>query len=87
MKSHEEIVKQAVIEAGGQTIVANHFGLRQPAVFKWTRAGLPRTDWTGETSYAQGICDLANASSARSRLWIAADLLVRDTASTAQRAT
>ncbi|KEZ78347.1 hypothetical protein [Salinisphaera hydrothermalis] len=69
MNTHNPIVTQAVREAGGQTAVARALNLHQPTVFKWTRVGLPRTEWTGETNYAATICDMANANPDRSRRW------------------
>jgi hypothetical protein len=78
MNKRNETVSQAVADAGGQGAVARHLDCKQPTVFKWTRNGLPRTEWTGETQYATGICELANANPDRSQEWVAEQLLVRE---------
>jgi len=45
-----------LIEKKGQTAIANICRVSQPAVFKWSVTGrLPRTEWTGETNYAEKI--------------------------------
>lgn len=41
---------------GGPAQVASVCGVSRPAVDKWLRKGrLPRTEWTGETDYANKI--------------------------------
>lgn len=52
---HAALVAEAIKEAGGQSAVARACGVAQPTVFGWTRKGLPRTEWTGETNYASVI--------------------------------
>ena len=48
-------VADAIKKAGGQTEIANACEKSQPTVFGWTRNGLPRTEYTGETDYASVI--------------------------------
>ncbi len=40
---------------GGIRAVAERTGLSYEAVRKWTKVGLPRTEWTGETAYSKAI--------------------------------
>lgn len=54
----QAIITEAVEAAGGQARVASECGIKQPSVFKWTRKGLPRTEWTGETNYSAVIARL-----------------------------
>jgi len=50
----------AIIELGPLK-VARACGVGYQAVYGWRlRRSLPRTDWTGETNYAQAISDLSN---------------------------
>jgi len=51
----KEKLKDAIHEAGGIRSVAQGCGLTYEAVRKWTFNGLPRTEWTGETSYCKTI--------------------------------
>lgn len=54
-------LKQAIEKAGGVALVANGCNISPRAVYKWLAAGrLPRTDYTGETDYAERICALAS---------------------------
>lgn len=56
-------LKKAIDAAGGVAAVAKACEKSPRAVYKWLSAGrLPRTDYTGETSYAQRICALAAAN-------------------------
>lgn len=56
-------LKKAIDAAGGVAVVAQACEKSPRAVYKWLSAGrLPRTDYTGETSYAQRICALATAN-------------------------
>ena len=48
------LIMDAVEAAGGTTIVAKALNRTPEAVRKW-RDGLPRTEWTGETSYLTQI--------------------------------
>lgn len=58
-------LKKAIDAAGGVAAVAQACEKSPRAVYKWLSAGsLPRTDYTGETSYAQRICALATANGA-----------------------
>jgi len=47
--------KLAIETAGGQACVARACRVSQPTVWGWTRSGIPRTDWTGETNYSAVI--------------------------------
>ncbi len=56
-------LKKAIDAAGGVVAVAQACEKSPRAVYKWLSAGrLPRTEYTGETIYAQRICDLAAAN-------------------------
>jgi hypothetical protein len=46
---------QNAIDEIGQRQVATACGLTYQAVRKWRVKGLPRTEWTGETNYAETI--------------------------------
>jgi hypothetical protein len=49
-------LEKALGLAGGQTGLANIVGLTPQAIQKWVANGcLPRTEWTGETNYAEQI--------------------------------
>ena len=39
----------------GQTRLAKACKVKQPTVHEWTKRGLPRTEWTGETDYSSTI--------------------------------
>lgn len=59
------ILTEAVREAGGQSHVANACSVSQPAVAKWLKFGLPRTEWTGETNHHATIIRLARKNGFR----------------------
>lgn len=45
---------------GGAAAVAEQTGLSTRAVYKWTaRGSLPRTEYTGETSYSNILSDMS----------------------------
>ncbi len=68
-------LKGYVKAAGGIREVSVACEVTYEAVRKWVAAGrLPRTDWTGETNYADLICNLALARHQDGN-YIAADLL------------
>lgn len=71
-------INQAVKEAGGQYAVAKACGVSQPTCYAWTRNGLPRTEWTGETDYSTHICRLANANPKKTQHWYVDELKTRD---------
>lgn len=43
------------IEHVGLAVLARELKVTHQAVRKWERTGLPRTEWTGETNYAECI--------------------------------
>ena len=55
------ILRQAVQEAGGARAVGDACGVSYQAVQKWAACGLPRTEFTKETTYAATISGLARA--------------------------
>lgn len=51
-----EALTEAVKQLGGYEATGRLCGISGKAVMKWTRRGrLPRTEWTGETHYAETI--------------------------------
>ena len=50
----ENYLEMAIKQCGIQRIAAA-LGVTYPAVHKWRRMGMPRTEWTGETNYAKKI--------------------------------
>lgn len=58
-----QALKKAIEDAGGAAAVALACGKTPRAVYKWLSAGcLPRTEYTGETKYAERIAALAKAN-------------------------
>jgi hypothetical protein len=56
-------LKKAIHDAGGVCAVAVACEKTPRAVYKWLASGcLPRTDYTGETCYAERIAELAKAN-------------------------
>ncbi|WP_241773144.1 hypothetical protein [Pseudomonas fulva] len=67
-------LKKAMDAAGGVAAVAQACEKSPRAVYKWLSAGrLPRTDYTGETNYAERICLLVAVRGGRLEV---SDLLV-----------
>jgi hypothetical protein len=53
-------LKKSIDDAGGVPSVAMACGKTPRAIYKWLEAdALPRTEYTGETEYAQKIAELA----------------------------
>lgn len=56
-------LKQAISDAGGALQVAKACGVSVRAVYKWVASGsLPRTEYTGETHYAEKIAAAAGGA-------------------------
>lgn len=56
LKSYNPILRKAAHEVGGINKLANTCGVRVSAAWRWVQRGhLPRTEWTGETRYAELI--------------------------------
>lgn len=52
-------LKEVILEAGGAVSVAAACKVSPRAVYKWLDSGrLPRTEYSGETRYAELIADL-----------------------------
>ena len=59
-KKTPNALELAIVEAGGQVAVTKACGVSPQAVNRWVANGrLPRTEYSGETQYAQIISDLA----------------------------
>lgn len=55
-------LKESIDDAGGVPAVAKACGISERAVYKWlSSCSLPRTEYTGETSYADVISELAHS--------------------------
>lgn len=60
---------KAAVEDKGYDRVAKACGVTRRAVIKWVAAGhLPRTEWTGETEYADAIERLTEGKVTRDQL-------------------
>jgi len=67
--SHPELSK-AIAQIGLQKI-ASELGITYQAIRKWEAQGrLPRTEWTGETRYAERIAELSGGSVSREALLV-----------------
>ena len=56
-------LKKSIDDAGGVPVVALACGKSPRAIYKWMTADcLPRTEYTGETRYAERIAALAEAN-------------------------
>jgi hypothetical protein len=65
----QNLIEKAVSYAGGPKIVGTACGKSYQAVLKWIRMGrLPRTEWTGETNYAEVIERLTKGKYPREKL-------------------
>lgn len=56
------------IQIVGLQPLAQNCGKSYQAVRKWEKNGLPRTEWTGETSYAETIEQLTQGQVTRNAL-------------------
>lgn len=55
-------LKTAIDQAGGPAAAAKVCGVSPRAIYKWlANESLPRTDYTGETDYAQALATAAAA--------------------------
>jgi hypothetical protein len=55
-----ETLRKAINSAGGPTCAATACGVSPRAVHKWLSSGrLPRTEYTGETRYAETLAELS----------------------------
>lgn len=60
---------QAAIDRVGLTRLARELSVTHQAVRKWQKARrLPRTEWTGETSYSTRIAELTAGAVTREQL-------------------
>ncbi|WP_324731004.1 YdaS family helix-turn-helix protein [Pseudomonas paeninsulae] len=51
-------LKEAIEKIGGVTAAATVCGVSQRAIYKWlTTKSLPRTEYTGETKYAEKLAE------------------------------
>lgn len=51
-------LKKSITKVGGVAKASAICGVSQRAIYKWLNAeSLPRTDYTGETSYAKKLAD------------------------------
>ena len=58
---YDNPIEQVIKHFGGKTEVADIVGLSYMAINKWEKKGrFPRTDYTGETGYAQKLSDASN---------------------------
>lgn len=66
--NNENLITQAIDITGLQSL-AEACGISYQAVKKWEKAGrLPRTDWTGETNYAEIIEKATSGAITRDQL-------------------
>ena len=62
-------MQKAIAAVGGRTIAANLLGMSYVAIRKMEEKGaLPRTDYTGETNYAQTLAN--NSHGQISKEWL-----------------
>ena len=56
LKSYNSLLRKAFYEVGGFNEMSRICGVCVSAVYRWYERGhLPRTEWTGETHYAEKI--------------------------------
>lgn len=62
-------LSRAINLAGGQSAIASIVGLTPQAIQKWVANGcMPRTEWTGETNYAEQIAQALDFKVTKSEL-------------------
>lgn len=67
--STESAISRAISAIGGLQAVGDLLGVSAQAVHKWAKKGrLPRTEWTGETSYAARMAAATNGAVTREQL-------------------
>ena len=67
-------VKKAVIAVGGAAEAAKICNVSPRAVYKWLASGsLPRTDYTGETNYAELLATAARGAFTAESLLVRSD--------------
>lgn len=67
--------QKALSLAGGQTGIARIVNLTPQAVQKWESNGcFPRTEWTGETNYAQMISEALHGEVVKEKLLLRPEL-------------
>jgi len=49
------LILPAIIAAGGAKAASKVLDITPQAIYKWAGAGIPRTEWTGETTYLQKV--------------------------------
>ena len=64
-----DALEKAIDILGGPRALGKHLGKSRQAVNKWRQLKrLPRTDWTGETNYAEQIEALTDGAVTRDEL-------------------
>lgn len=64
-----ETLKDVIETAGGVAIAASATGLTERAVYKWfARDALPRSEYTGETTYCAAIAKASNGKVTKAQI-------------------
>ena len=68
-KSYNSLLRKAFYAVGGFNEMSRICGVRVSAVYRWYERGhLPRTEWTGETHYAELIEAATNGAVTKEEL-------------------